>query len=115
MKAILTCVAFAAMGSMALAQTEQRPVGDPLSVKPIATQAQTTDTDRIRSDPIEDRTDGLYRRGGSVARQHGRLARQGQEGNRNPRRHHRQGRPHQAWTAIARAPSVEARRQLDDC
>ena len=49
MKAILTCVAFAAMGSMALAQTEQRPVGDPLSVKPIATQAQTTDTDRIRS------------------------------------------------------------------
>ena len=49
MKAILTCVAFAAMGSMALAQTGQRPVGDPLSVKPIATQAQTTDTDMIRS------------------------------------------------------------------
>ncbi len=49
MKAILTCVAFAAMGSTALAQTEQRPVGDPLSVKPIATQAQTTDTDMIRS------------------------------------------------------------------
>jgi hypothetical protein len=49
MKAILTCVAFAAMGSTALAQTEQRPVGDPLSVKPIATQAQTTDTDVIRS------------------------------------------------------------------
>ena len=49
MKAILTCVAFAAMGSTALAQTEQRPANDPHSVKPIASQAQTTDTDVIRS------------------------------------------------------------------
>ena len=31
------------------AQAEQRPADDPLSVKPIASQAQTTDTDMIRS------------------------------------------------------------------
>ena len=49
MKAILTCIAFAAMAGTALAQTEQRPANDPHSVKPIAPQAQTTDTDRIRS------------------------------------------------------------------
>jgi hypothetical protein len=49
MKAILTCIAFAAMSGTALAQTEQRPADDPLAVKPIASQAQTTDTDVIRS------------------------------------------------------------------
>jgi hypothetical protein len=49
MKAILTCIAFAAMAGAALAQTGQRPADDPLSVKPIASQAQTTDTDIIRS------------------------------------------------------------------
>ncbi len=49
MKAILTYIAFAAMAGTALAQTEQRPANDPLSVKPIASQAQTTDTDMIRS------------------------------------------------------------------
>ena len=49
MKAILTGIAVTAMAGAALAQTEQRPVGDSLSVKPIASQAQTTDTDMIRS------------------------------------------------------------------
>src|SRR5713101_5698141 len=49
MKAILTCIAFAAMAGTALAQAEQRPADDPLSVKPIASQAPTTDTDMIRS------------------------------------------------------------------
>ena len=47
MKAILTCIAFAAMAGTALAQAE--PPGDPLSVKPIASQVQTTKTDMIRS------------------------------------------------------------------
>ena len=49
MKAILTYIAFAAMAGTALAQTEQRPADHPLSVKPIDSQVQTTDTDRIRS------------------------------------------------------------------
>ena len=49
MKAILTYIAFAAMAGAALAQTQQRPANDPLSVKPIASQVQTTDTDMIRS------------------------------------------------------------------
>jgi hypothetical protein len=49
MKAILTYIAFAAMSGTALAQTAQRPADDPLSVKPIAARAQTTDTDMIRS------------------------------------------------------------------
>ena len=49
MKAILTYIALAAMAGPALAQTEQRPADHPLSVKPIASQAQTTDTDMIRS------------------------------------------------------------------
>jgi hypothetical protein len=47
MKAILTCIAFAAMAGTALAQAE--PPDDPLSVKPIASQVQTTKTDMIRS------------------------------------------------------------------
>ena len=47
MKAILTCIAFAAMAATALAQAE--PPDDPLSVKPIASQVQTTKTDMIRS------------------------------------------------------------------
>jgi hypothetical protein len=47
MKAILTCIAFAAMAGTALAQAE--PPDDPLSVKAIAPQAQTTKTDMIRS------------------------------------------------------------------
>src|ERR1700730_14409547 len=63
--------------------------------------------DEDRHDPIEDRTDGLYRRGGSGARQHRHLARQGQEGNRNRRRHRRQGRPHQAWTVMERERTIE--------
>ncbi len=49
MKAILTYIAFAALSGTALAQTAQRPADDPLSVKPIASRAQTTDTDVIRS------------------------------------------------------------------
>ena len=49
MKAILTYIAFAAMAGTALAQAEQRPADDLLSVKPIASQAQTTDPDMIRS------------------------------------------------------------------
>ena len=49
MKAIFTCIAFAAMAGTALAQTEQRPADHPLAVKPIASQSQTTDTDMIRS------------------------------------------------------------------
>jgi hypothetical protein len=49
MKDILTYIAFAAMAGTALAQTQQRPANDPLSVKPIASQVQTTDTDMIRS------------------------------------------------------------------
>ena len=49
MKAILTCIALAAMVGTALAQTEQRPADAPLSVKPISSKAQTTDTDTIRS------------------------------------------------------------------
>ncbi|MGZ5911853.1 MAG: hypothetical protein ACXWLB_18390 [Reyranella sp.] len=47
MKAILTCIAFAAMAGTALAQAE--PPDDPLAVKPIASQAQTTKTEMIRS------------------------------------------------------------------
>ena len=60
MKAILTYIAFAAMAGTALAQTAQRPVDRPHSVKPIDSQAQTTDTDMIRS-KIERRgyTDGV--------------------------------------------------------
>jgi hypothetical protein len=49
MKAIVTCLAFAAMAGAALAQSEKRPTDDPLAVKPIASQAQTTDADVIRS------------------------------------------------------------------
>ena len=49
MKAILTGIAFTAMAGAALAQMEQRPADAPLSVKPISSQAQTTDTDMIRS------------------------------------------------------------------
>ena len=49
MKAILTYIAFAAMAGTALAQTEQRPADRPHSVKSIDSQAQTTDTDMIRS------------------------------------------------------------------
>jgi hypothetical protein len=49
MKPILTCIAFAAMAGSAWAQTDTRPPEDPLAVKPITSQAQTTDTDVIRS------------------------------------------------------------------
>jgi hypothetical protein len=49
MKVIVTFLAFAAMAGVALAQPEKRPTDDPLSVKPIASQAQTTDSDVVRS------------------------------------------------------------------
>jgi hypothetical protein len=49
MKVTLTCIVFAAMAGTAWAQTEQRPMDDPLAVKPITSQAQTTDADIIRS------------------------------------------------------------------
>jgi len=110
MKAIVTYIAFAAMAGTALAQTEQRPADHPLSVKPIASQAQTTDTD------ISDRrSNGWVIPTSWICRATARASgTPGQEGNRIRRGHRRQGRPHQAWTVIARAPSVEARRQLDD-
>jgi len=49
MKAILTGIAVAAMAGAAVAQTEQRPASDPLSVKPITSEGRTTDQDMVRS------------------------------------------------------------------
>jgi hypothetical protein len=49
MKAILTGIALAAVAGAAVAQTDQRPAGDALSVKPIVSEAHTTDQDMIRS------------------------------------------------------------------
>jgi hypothetical protein len=49
MKLVLGCIALAAMAGTAWAQAGHRPTDDPLAVKPIASQAQTTDTDVIRS------------------------------------------------------------------
>jgi len=49
MKAILTGIAIAAVAGTAVAQTDQRPAGDSLSVKPITSEARTSDRDMIRS------------------------------------------------------------------
>ena len=49
MKAILTGIAVAAMAGAAVAQTDQRPASDPLSVKPITSEANTTDQETVRS------------------------------------------------------------------
>lgn len=48
MKALLVS-AILVMTGPALAQTGQRPANDPLSVKPVTSEARTTDTDVIRS------------------------------------------------------------------
>lgn len=49
MKALSVSAALAMAASTALAQTGQRPADDPLAVKPITSEAKTTDTDMIRS------------------------------------------------------------------
>jgi len=49
MKALPVSAAFVMATGMALAQTDQRPATDPLAVKPITSEASTTDTDMIRS------------------------------------------------------------------
>jgi hypothetical protein len=49
MKVLPISAAFVMAASMALAQTGQRPADAPLAVKPITSEAKTTDTDMIRS------------------------------------------------------------------
>ena len=49
MKMLSISAALLAIAGPALAQTGQRPADDPLAVKPIDSQAQTTDADMIRS------------------------------------------------------------------
>ena len=49
MKALSISATFVMAAGMALAQTDQRPASDPLAVKPIESEAKTTDTDVIRS------------------------------------------------------------------
>ena len=49
MKALPVSAAFVMATGMALAQTGPRPANDPLAVKPITSEASTTDTDMIRS------------------------------------------------------------------
>jgi hypothetical protein len=49
MKALPISVALVMAAGMALAQTDQRPASDPLAVKPIQSEAKTTDSDMIRS------------------------------------------------------------------
>ena len=49
MKALSVSAALMMVAGMALAQTDQRPSTDPLAVKPITSEASTTDTDMIRS------------------------------------------------------------------
>ena len=49
MKALPISAAFVMAAGMALAQTGQRPADAPLTVKPITSEASTTDTDMIRS------------------------------------------------------------------
>jgi hypothetical protein len=49
MKALPISMALVMATGMALAQTGQRPADDPLAVKPITSEASTTDTDMIRS------------------------------------------------------------------
>jgi hypothetical protein len=49
MKALLISAALVATAGTALAQTAQRPADDLLSVKPITSEAPTTDADVIRS------------------------------------------------------------------
>jgi hypothetical protein len=49
MKATLTGIAVAAIAGAAVAQTDQRPASNDLSVKPITSEASTTDRDTIQS------------------------------------------------------------------
>ena len=49
MKALPISAALLMAAGTALAQTDQRPANDPLAVKPITSEASTTDTDVIRS------------------------------------------------------------------
>ena len=49
MKALPISAALVIAAGVALAQTGQRPADDPLAVKPITSEASTTDADMIRS------------------------------------------------------------------
>ena len=49
MKALSVSAALVMAAGTALAQTNQRPADAPLAVKPITSEAKTTDTDVIRS------------------------------------------------------------------
>ena len=49
MKAVSVSAALVMAAGTALAQTDQRPATDPLAVKPITSEASSTDTDMIRS------------------------------------------------------------------
>ena len=49
MKALSVSAALVMAAGTALAQTDQRPVDAPLAVKPITSEAKTSDTDMIRS------------------------------------------------------------------
>jgi hypothetical protein len=49
MKALPISAALVMLAGLAFAQTDQRPVDAPLAVKPITSEAKTTDTDMIRS------------------------------------------------------------------
>lgn len=49
MKALPLSAALVMATGIALAQTDQRPADAPLAVKPITSEAKTTDTDVIRS------------------------------------------------------------------
>ena len=105
MKALPVSAALVMAASMALAQTDQRPAEAPLAVKPIPSEASTTDTDMIRS-KIERMgyTDvsGLSRDSLGVWRA------KAKRGTQTVARHRRQGRPHQDRPAI-RAQSAAAR------
>ena len=81
MKALSVSAALVMAAGMALAQTGQRPADDPLAVKPITSEASTTDTDMIRS-KIERM--GYTDVSRPVARQPGRLAREGEARSAKP-------------------------------
>jgi hypothetical protein len=49
MKALSVSAALVMVAGTALAQSDQRPADAPLAVKPITSEAKTTDTDMIRS------------------------------------------------------------------
>ena len=49
MKALSVSAALVMAAGTAVAQTGQRPANDPLAVKPITSEASTTDTEMIRS------------------------------------------------------------------